>query len=72
MPRWLVRATWIEDDVEASEQWEVEADTAHDAVRDVSVHVRFPPHHVEAKLAPPDQAAAAHPLRRGEPRRIPG
>lgn len=50
MPIWLVKATWTEDDAEASEQWEVKADTARDAVREVTTHLRFPPHHIEAKL----------------------
>jgi hypothetical protein len=50
MPVWLVKATWIEDEAEASEQWEVNAETAHDAVKAVSTHIRFRPHHVEARL----------------------
>ncbi len=29
MPLRLVKATWIEDEAEASEKWEVNADTAH-------------------------------------------
>ena len=50
MPVWVVRATWIEDEAEASEQWEVNADSAHDAVGSVTTHLRFQPHHVEARL----------------------
>ena len=51
MPLWLVKATWIEDDVEATEQWEVNAGTAQDAVTAVAAHLRFHPHHIEASLA---------------------
>jgi len=50
MPVWLVRATWREDEAEASEQWEVNAETAQDAVLAVATHLRFQPHHVEARL----------------------
>lgn len=49
MPIWIVKATWMEDEAEASEQWEVNAPTAHDAVREVTTHIRFQPHHVEAR-----------------------
>lgn len=54
MPVWLVRATWIEDEAEASERWEVTADTAHDAVKEVTTHLRFQPHHVEARRSLPE------------------
>jgi hypothetical protein len=50
MPFWLVKATWVEDESDASEQWEVNAETAHEAVKTVSTHLRFQPHHVEARL----------------------
>lgn len=50
MPFWLAKATWIEDESDASEQWEVNADTAHDAVKAVTTHLRFHPHHVDARL----------------------
>jgi hypothetical protein len=56
MPVWLVRAIWIEDEVEASEQWEVNAATAHDAVKEVTTHIRFHPHHIEAKLCLPERS----------------
>jgi len=49
MPVWLVRATWREDEAEASEQWEVNAETAQDAVLAVATHLRFQPHDVEAR-----------------------
>jgi hypothetical protein len=72
MPVWLVRATWIEDEVEASEQWEVDAATAHDAVREATKHIRFPPHHVEASLRAPSKGESrAADLPPGKARRIP-
>ena len=73
MPIWLVKATWFEDEAEASEQWEVNANTPHDAVREVTTHIRFPPHHVEARLQSHDVADRAHAagLLPGQARRIP-
>jgi hypothetical protein len=59
MPLWLVKATWIEDETEAHEKWEVNAATAHDAVREATAHIRFPPHHVEARLCVPEGSGAA-------------
>jgi hypothetical protein len=56
MPIWLVKATWTEDEAEASEQWEVKADTAQDAVREVTTHLRFAPRHIEAKLSSAESA----------------
>ena len=53
MPVWLVRATWTEDETDATEQWEVNADTAQDALREVTAHLRFPAHHIELKLNHP-------------------
>ena len=41
MPIWLVKATWIEDEIEASEQWEVNAATAHDAVKEATTYIVF-------------------------------
>lgn len=70
MPVWLVRATWIEDEVEATEQWEVNAAMAHDAIEEVTKHLRFNPHHVEAKLCLPEDAGRAAYLGRGQARRI--
>lgn len=49
MPIWIVKATWMEDEAEVSEQWEVNAPTAHDAIREAAIHIRFQPHHVEAR-----------------------
>lgn len=49
MATWRVRATWREDETEAAEEWQVEAASAEEAVASVSGHVRFPPHHVEAR-----------------------
>lgn len=47
MPIWRVKTTWLEDETEATEQWEVNAETEQAAVEQVSKHVRFRPHHVE-------------------------
>ena len=73
MAIWIVRATWIEDETEASEQWEVNAATAHEAVRDVTAHIRFPPHHVEARMRPQKDknAPTTSDLRPGQARRMP-
>jgi DNA primase len=65
MPVWLVRATWIEDEVEGSEQWEVSAATAHDVVKEVTIHIRFHPHHVEAKSSLPEDKGRMIDLRPG-------
>jgi hypothetical protein len=73
MPVWLVKATWIEDEAEASEQWQVNADTAHHAVEEVTSRLRFHPHHVEARLCSPEveDTARAVNLLPGGIRRIP-
>jgi hypothetical protein len=70
---WLVKATWIEDEAEASEQWEVNANAAHEAVREVAAHLRFQPLHVEARLCTPEleKEALAADLPPGEARRVP-
>jgi hypothetical protein len=61
----------MEDETEASEQWQVDAGTAHEAIKAVSVHMRFPPHHVEVNRASPDDAATTRSLPRGEARHTP-
>jgi hypothetical protein len=73
MAIWIVRATWTEDENEASEQWEVNAASAHEAIRDVTAHIRFPPHHVEARLRSQKDknAPLTSDLRPGQARRIP-
>ena len=73
MPIWLVRATWTEDEAEASERWEVNAETAHDALKAVATHLRFQPHHVEARRCAPEamQEAVAAGLSPGQARRLP-
>jgi hypothetical protein len=73
MPLWLVKATWTADESESSEQWEVNAETAQDAVQAVTAHLRFHPHHVEARqlASVPAQEALATDLAPGEVRRIP-
>lgn len=50
MPIWTVNATWFEDEAEVREQWQVNAETVQEAVRDVMAHIRFQPHHVETRL----------------------
>ena len=65
MPIWIVKATWNEDDAEVSEQWEVNAPTGHEAIRDATTHIRFQPHHVEARHS--ESAAGLSP---GEARRL--
>lgn len=68
MPIWLVRTIWSEDETEATELWEINADTAADAVTGVTPHIRFPPHHVEARLSTETDNTALKP---GEVRRVP-
>jgi hypothetical protein len=72
MPVWFVKATWVEDEAEASEQWQVIAATAADAVRDVSTHLRFQPHHIEARMGAPEteDEARKRGLQPGEPWRL--
>ena len=70
MPIWLVKAIWNEDETESREEWEVNADTAHEAIREVTARIRFPPHHVEAKLRPPAERSDVTDLRPGEVRRV--
>jgi hypothetical protein len=67
MAVWIVKATWREDETEASEQWEVSADSAHEAIREATTHIRFTPHHVEAKVATQSSASTLKP---GEVRRL--
>jgi hypothetical protein len=69
MPIWLVKATWIEDEVEASEQWEVNAATPHDAVEEAIKHARFYPHHVEAKLCSTNERLREGEIRLGQAQR---
>jgi hypothetical protein len=64
---WKVKAIWLEDEAEASEQWEVHAETAHEAVREATAHIRFQPHHVEVLLCPRQKVSDLQP---GEVRRI--
>ena len=72
MAIWTVRATWIEDETEACEQWEVHASTAHEAVMTATKRVRFPPHHVEARLrASEDEDLASGDLKPGQSRHVP-
>lgn len=66
MSVWLVKATWIEDEAEASEQWEVSAATAQDAIASVNGHLRYQPHHLEASRI----SAAAGSATPGTARRV--
>ena len=50
MPIWIVNATWLEDEAEVHEQWQLNAETVQEVVRDVMAHIRFQPHHVETRL----------------------
>jgi hypothetical protein len=52
MTIWIVKATWIEDDTDASEEWEVNAATAQEAMREATPRMRFQPHHVEVRRLP--------------------
>jgi hypothetical protein len=68
MAIWIVKATWLEDEAEVSEQWEVNTETACDAVQEATAHIRFHPHHVEAKLR---TGGAVCDLSPGQVRRLP-
>lgn len=73
MPIWFVKATWIEDEAEATEHWEVNASTVAEAVKEVTALLPFHPHHVEARRpsrrTAPMVDSADLPL--GQARRIP-
>jgi len=73
MPLWLVQATWCEDEAEASEKWEVNADSVQDAVATVATRLRFQPHHIEARRCELDDVdkQIAKDLSPGEARRVP-
>lgn len=73
MPLWLVKATWRGDEAEVSEEWGTNAETAQDAVSAVATHLRFPPHHVEARQFSAKEAGKrlAADLAPGEARRVP-
>ena len=70
MSIWLVKAIWNEDETESREEWEVNADTADEAIKEVTARIRFHPHHIEAKLRPPVERSAVMNLRPGEMRRV--
>jgi hypothetical protein len=50
MALWLVTASWLDDEAELTQQWEVNVPTEHEAVREVTMLLPSKPHHVEAKL----------------------
>ena len=72
MPLWLVKMTWREDEAEASEEWQANAETVQDAMKSVATHIRFHPHHVEARRCEPERADKAFDgdLAPGEARRV--
>jgi|WetSurMetagenome_2_1015567.scaffolds.fasta_scaffold140545_4 DNA primase len=70
MSIWLVKAIWNEDETESREEWEVNADTAHEAVKAVTARIRFHPHHVEAKRRSPEERSTVMDLQPGEVRRV--
>ncbi len=69
MAIWIVKATWIEDETDASEQWEVNAATAQEAMQEAAARMRFQPHHVEVRRMP--DAAGNTELAPGETRHRP-
>jgi hypothetical protein len=73
MPLWLVKATWCEDEAEASEKWEANAEKVQDAVAAVTARLRFHPHHIEARRCELDDVdkQVAKDLSPGEARRVP-
>ena len=50
MPIWIVRAIWQEDEGEATKEEAIEAESPDEAIRRFLPQLRFPPHHVEARL----------------------
>ena len=56
MAYWLVTARWSDDDTEMTEQWEVNASTEDEAVREVAMLLPAKPQHLAAKLLPEDIA----------------
>jgi hypothetical protein len=56
MALWLVTASWSDDEAELTQQWEVNAPSRDEAVREVVMLLPSEPHHVEAKLIPKDVA----------------
>lgn len=70
MTVWLVKVTWFADEAETSEQWVANAATIQDAVKDVTAHIHFHPHHVEAKRCDADDKAYVADLPPGRAQRI--
>jgi hypothetical protein len=73
MSIWVVNATWKEDEVDVSERWAVQASSAAEAVQTVSTHLRFQPHHVEARQSDAviEGEGQLSSLQPGEIRRLP-
>jgi hypothetical protein len=53
MTIWIVKVSWNEDETAATEQWAVNAPTAEEAIQEANTHVRYPPHHADARLHDP-------------------
>ena len=49
MALWLVTASWSDDEAELTQQWEINAPTEDEAVREVVMLLPSKPQHVEAK-----------------------
>jgi hypothetical protein len=73
MPIWIVKASWIEDEAEVNERWEVNAPTPHDAVQVTTAHIHFQPTYVEVRSRDPDgdEKSRTIDLPSGHFRRIP-
>jgi hypothetical protein len=73
MSRWLVKTTWLEDETEATEHWEVNADNARIAVEEVSMRLKYRPHHIEAIAQSPGEfeGQEGELLLPGQARRLP-
>lgn len=59
MAVWLVRATWMGDEAELTEQWRTNAASPQEAVGTVVTRLRTQPHHVEAKRGTAEEDAAS-------------
>lgn len=59
MTLWLVRATWMGDEAESTENWQVNADSPQAAVAAVVARLPNQPHHVELKRAGNEEEAAS-------------
>ncbi len=58
MPYWTVKATWLEDEVEASSPSGTIVEKDYESVRHVIARDCVRSHHVEARLPPPTMVEA--------------